>query len=628
MLFNLFTPSYPVVDVNIPEGWWKSDSQLDIDFANNRSFNRKTAYKGRPSELLTYTSPSPKMVFSESGVLKYAPHNLLTYSQEFDNAAWTVAQATITANSTTAPDRTLTADTLNDVNAGTYAELRRTDNVAFVSGHTYSVSVYLKQNTKRYASLALHSVYFGANVYAFFDLQTGTIKETGLGAAVVGSEISDAGNGWYRCTLKATATASGNGRLYIYPMNDAGTSINYTGTGASALYVWGTQINRGSVVLDYLATTSAAKYDLPIDYHPTTHAALGVLIEEQRTNLLTYSQEFDNAAWTKNASSISATNITAPDDTATAELLASNTDNAIHYLFVGSPPSITSGVTYTGSVFLKKGTGSTAPDWMQLSLSGASFGSIQYANFNLMTGEVGTVGAGATATVEDVGGGWYRCSITATATSTSGGSLLVVFTNNNDALGRVPAYADATTSNVCVWGAQLEAGAFATSYIQTGSAQVTRAADQVSLATSAFNYGAAEGTLMVEASVNAFKSTSNRIASLYGASSRLADVYALPASSIAYYKTSDSSQLTIGLAVVAQTLFKVGIAYKLNDYQGALGGTLGGADTSTGTLPVDTSTLGIGNWNNNSTSFLDGHLKRLTYWNTRKSNPELQGLSV
>lgn len=363
---------------------------------------------------------------------------------------------------------------------------------------------------------------------------------------------------------------------------------------------------------------------LPIDHDPITHAPLGVLIEEQRTNLLTYSQEFDNAAWAKNASYISATNITAPDDTATAELFVSDTNNAVHYLFVGSPPSITSGVTYTGSVFLKKGTGSTAPDWMQLSLSSATFGSTQYANFNLTTGEVGAVGAGATARIKDVGGGWYRCSITATATSTSGGSLLVVFTNDNNALGRAPNYVGVTTSNVCVWGAQLEAGAFPTSYIPTVASQVTRAADQVGIATSAFAYNAAEGTLVAE-----FKGTPGIAQDIVWLANGLAE-------SIAIYVNALSQALVWcrdgGVTQAAQTLpgsitgvDKVAYAFAANDFTGSLNGASVATDTS-GTMPTPTELK----LNPRTVTSATGnvHIKRLTYFPTRKTNAELQALSA
>ena len=96
-------------------GWWLSEAQLDLDFANDRSFNRKTGYQASPNGLLTYTSPSPKMVYGDDGVLGYAPHNLLKYSEQFDNGSWTLdnlgaTNPVVTANNAAAPDGSLTAD--------------------------------------------------------------------------------------------------------------------------------------------------------------------------------------------------------------------------------------------------------------------------------------------------------------------------------------------------------------------------------------------------------------------------------------------------------------------------------------------------------------------------------------
>jgi len=176
-----------------------------------------------------------------------------------------------------------------------------------------------------------------------------------------------------------------------------------------------------------------------------------------RYNLLTYTEEFNNTSvWTPLNSSVTADQTTAPNGTITADLYVSNATNGQHYVFRNSAAGIpvTSGVNYTFSVYLKKGTGATAPDIMQLAFSSSQFPT-GYANFNLSTGAVGTT-LSVTASITDAGGGWYRCSIsdaaTITANSLTGG---VVFTNNSDSAGRLPSYADATTSNVFIWGAQL-----------------------------------------------------------------------------------------------------------------------------------------------------------------------------
>ena len=169
--------------------------------------------------------------------------------------------------------------------------------------------------------------------------------------------------------------------------------------------------------------------------------------------------------WQKTNSSITADQTTAPDGTTTADLFISNTTSGPHYVFRDTSAliAITSGSQYTFSVYLKKGTGATAPDIMQLAFSASQFPT-GYANFNIGSGTIGTTSA-VTASITVVGSGWYRCVITATATASSNSAAGgVSFTNNSDSAGRLPSYVDATTSDVFIWGAQIVVGPYAGTY--------------------------------------------------------------------------------------------------------------------------------------------------------------------
>jgi hypothetical protein len=187
----------------------------------------------------------------------------------------------------------------------------------------------------------------------------------------------------------------------------------------------------------------------------STHANQGAL----GNNLLTFPQDFQFNAWSFiNASLLSAQTI-APDGTNTGSLLISNSTNGSHYFQRdqgNGPVAFISGNTYIGSIYFKKGNGATAPDIMQLSYSPAAFPS-NYANFNISTGSVLT-NTGGTALISDAGNGWWRASIAVTANNNSSatGVLFIGFTNNNDSLNRLPSYVDSTSSNVFIWGAQLE----------------------------------------------------------------------------------------------------------------------------------------------------------------------------
>jgi predicted hotdog family 3-hydroxylacyl-ACP dehydratase len=213
---------------------------------------------------------------------------------------------------------------------------------------------------------------------------------------------------------------------------------------------------------------------------------LGLLIEEQRTNLLTYSEQFDNAAWIKSNATVTANTIVAPDGTLTGDKLVENTATDLHRIDKAS--TATSGVTYTATIYAKK----AEVDILAIDYSGILLGT-----YNLTTG-VATLGAGnansvaVSASMLSVGNGWYRCAMTFTRAGASiDGSYRFSPRQNTS-------YTGDGTSGIYIWGAQLEAGSFPTSYIKTEGATATRSADVASIATSEFGYNDAAGTLYVD----------------------------------------------------------------------------------------------------------------------------------
>jgi len=224
----------------------------------------------------------------------------------------------------------------------------------------------------------------------------------------------------------------------------------------------------------YVPTTSSARYLPRVGHHVYNGSAWvneGVLAEsEARTNLVTYSSEFDNGAWTKNDSTVSGNVIIAPDGTLTGDKVVENTATTWHGLSPASA-SLTSGVTYTGSYFVK------AAERMivQLLFSSVTHGITKFANFNISNGTLGTV-SGGTAAIASVGNGWYRISFSSAATTTGSGACLIAMVPSTTS-GRVQSYTGDGTSGIYVWGAQLEAGSTPSSYIPTAGSTVTRAAE-------------------------------------------------------------------------------------------------------------------------------------------------------
>jgi hypothetical protein len=221
----------------------------------------------------------------------------------------------------------------------------------------------------------------------------------------------------------------------------------------------------------------------------------GLLIEEARTNLLTYSEQFDNAAWTKDRLTVTANAASSPSGVVSAVAIIENSVNSFHAL--GRSASFISGTAYTLTVYAKKPeTGSQR--FLQLTLGSAPFTGLPTANFDLITGQLVLTGAGnsASASIEFAGNGWYRCRLTATANVTATSSAFLLLQASSSA-SRFASYQGDGTSGVLLWGAQLEAGSFPTSYIPTAGSTATRAADVASIPTSAFGYNADKGTVVV-----------------------------------------------------------------------------------------------------------------------------------
>jgi hypothetical protein len=351
-----------------------------------------------------------------------------------------------------------------------------------------------------------------------------------------------------------------------------------------------------------------------IDYDPVSLACRGLLIEEQRTNLLAYSQDFDNGAWNKTRATVAANATTAPDGTITADKLVEDSSaNTSHYLFSTFSASAQ---TYTFSVYLKD----AGRSWAKLVLSTGSSG----AMFNLATGAKGVVSDGYTSDITPAGNGWYRCSVTTTATAATWYAEVDIGEADND-IG----YTGGGTSGIYIWGAQLEAGAFPTSYIPTTASQVTRAADVATMTGANFSswYRQDEGSFVATCDTTFTASNYPFIAALYGGGS---DYTALLGSGAG---TQGRCEVLVGGAVQAAfngasvggsgVVFSESAAYKVNDFMFAQNGTLGTADTS-GTVPTATA-LHIGHLN--SSGFANGHIRSLRYYPKRLANAELQTLT-
>ena len=181
--------------------------------------------------------------------------------------------------------------------------------------------------------------------------------------------------------------------------------------------------------------------------HATQATSASRPVLSARVNLLTYSEQFDNAAWSKANLSVTANAITAPDGTTTADLI---TDGSAGTSALSQIATVTVASPITHSVYVKRGNS----DWFYAQFGGAGTERVR-AWFNLSTGAVGTVnvtapGASESASMQDVGGGWYRCTLTGTLNGV--GTTATVLTTIMDGDGSFTRVNNATRYQ---WGADL-----------------------------------------------------------------------------------------------------------------------------------------------------------------------------
>jgi hypothetical protein len=601
---------------------------LNLDFANTKQLDPR----------ITFTRTTTARYYDGKTVAK-AEENLLTRSQELSTSPWTPLNATTTANDTTAPDGTSTAEKLLETVDNAEHLIYNFSGVSLAAGAT-TVSFYVKGGLGR--DWCVVNVYNGnnltdaaANVY--FDVTNGVVGTVGAGAT---ASIQNAGNGWYRCivtrTLAAATSGTASAAYAIVGAASADGTSSYAGDITKGIYIWGAQLEQRSTVTAYTPTTdqpitnyipalqTAAAGQARFDHNPVTGESLGLLIEEQRTNVLLRSEEFNDAAWTKTNATATANTAIAPDGTLTADKVIPANGTTVSRISQ-SGGSHASGVTLTISLYAKKAEKDTIGIWFNnANISpGGFYGSGFYADLSN-----GTTNDPALKII-NVGNGWYRLSITATTTAAISFSSFIAITAGST--GNVNSVVGDGYSGIYIWGAQLEAGAFPTSYIPTVGSSVTRNADAASMTGVNFSswYRADEGTLYAEyqrptppvasATTVAYFSDGAAAANRMGLQSR-------NTGPVGENIEVGASRFAFGSLGASDVPIKSAIALAVNDFAGSVnGGSVVTNSSLTFSFAANRLVIG-GQWDGLVSN--QQHIKKLAYYPARLTNAELAAITT
>jgi hypothetical protein len=575
--------------MSISQNFGNVSPSLLLDFANTKTLDRR----------ITFTRSTPACHY-DGVTTALAEQNLTTYSGTVGGTNWIIyAGLTIATNNATAPDGTTTASLLT-ASSATKQSVYQTRSAIYVN---HTLSIYAKAGTNSWIAFDDGT----GGTAAWFNVSAGTVGTVIGGTAT----ITSVGNGWYRCTYTSSgpATLTTVNGISVPNANNTGNQ-----TIGNTVYVWGAQSELRTSATAYTATTTAAITNyIPVlltaggnqarfDCNPTTGESLGLLIEEQKTNVFFASE--GNTSWSTDGTG--------------SVLLDSATIN---------PAGQAGGWIYknAGYAYLNWGSGVSAGTWTySVYIKKSLFNTTNVGRVSMFTPSVSVdynFGTGAI-TLQSGSPVSYGCQ----RLSDTMARVWITVTITGATLG-IGAF-DNSTNSTLLWGLQIESGSFPTSYIKTVSAATTRTADAASMTGTNFSnwFNNNEGTLF---------SSITQGQGFFPCAFSITDgtnnngFYVSRVSSVATPTTSLRYQWTTGAGVIADMsggatpLFAV--SYKTSEYRMATNNTLGSTSTNASMIP-SLNTLTIANFPSGSFP-LNGTIKKIAYYPIAVTSTQLQALT-
>jgi hypothetical protein len=399
-------------------------------------------------------------------------------------------------------------------------------------------------------------------------------------------------------------------KVYSVLPTDGSGDFTFTRSGNA------TRVNSEGLI--ELVSTNVPRLNYPL-IDGVVQGCPSLLLEPQRINLLPYSEDFSNAEWIKGSVLTPISGFVSPKGDLSAFKLVEDSSNSIHRIYDIIP--ISNGVTYTQSIFAKKGE----RNFLQI-MFGGKIDPTDFANFDLENGVITSEVGDVSPKIEYYGNGWYKCSATATSTQTSTEAFYLTIVENGQS-SRTQSYQGDGTSGIYIFGAQVEAGSYPTSYIPTSGTTATRSAETCNNAGDVNTFNDSEGVLFAEISypITPVASGNKRIAISDTTSSNRVLFAEIGNTGFSTLITSSGSNSAYITADVNNLLsLKTAVKYKQNNFALWINGFEVGTDTS-GNTPIGLSELAFDG--GDGTNNFYGNTKQIQYFNTALNDSDLETLT-
>ena len=567
---------------------------LDLRFTLNKSLTDHIS----GNNLITFSRASSGTFVDSGGLIKTTPVNKLLHSEDFSQNAWSKLNVSSITTGQLAPDNTNTAAKIAFTNANNWFIYQDAGSVV---GQPYIGHVYLKGSAN--ATLGLRKP----------GMQSTDVGSSGTLSISVTTE-------WQKFESITSSAENTDGRLLIDGRSSNGASV----PADFELFIWHPQVEDGTTANSYVKTGSTISGAPRFDHDPATGESLGLLIEESRTNLVANSV----GGQIQSRSGFSPpTSVDGPGGANTAfQYLSTGGTNVTSRIQFKSVVAANA-TQYTATIYIK----GVNYNEVSFGFSATGFASNSRRSFFLDTLTTGSTGGAAELSIEDAGNGWRRIRTTSTATTSASG--ITVFLD----LGNPSTENHTSDQGFQIYGLQIEAGTFPTSYIPTSGSAVTRAPDITDITGTNFSsfYNQIEGTFFTHTGVRGVDNDtvdSSRVILFAGPDLQNAHwlEYRNRSTQITTRSKSDTNNYynpVDSLTPVNYLNDKVSISYSATGGAGAIGGVVK-TNSSLEFTPTPVS-LNIGQRTTGGVTvrFLNGHIKRLAYMPHRLPDTILQSMT-